>query len=237
MREPPKNVPVWLCHIRGDGTRFVAAARPGGAEAECRSAGLGTPSALHYAGYSAAPAGEPAYSPAKPRRRISSRRAEMALTIYGLLRVDWPIGSILNPAKAAARLPSQSALRDFLADVGMAIERIKTDHRILDRVIQAQGLTWYHANREKNSRLVGDWTAADRHQQKKELNRETANRLRKRRAYQLAIGELMASLDGALPKCVSAAESFSAFLIEHGMAPDDVQSITRRLRRVAVPNL
>ena len=234
----PTNVPVWLCSFQGKPATYVASPRPAGAEAQCRAEGLGTPAAVQYAGYSAAPAPEiEQHKPKKVRRQISSRKAEMALTVYALLRVDWPIGSILAPAKAAARFPSQSALKDFLADTGTAIARIEADQDALDAVVIAQGKSWFHANREKNARHAGNWKEADRHKDRKELYRESARRLRKRRAYQLAIGELMASLEGILPQCAAASDTFAAFLIAGGMAPDDVDSLTRRLSRVAVPRL
>ena len=232
----PPNKPVWLCTFPGRPSTYVESSRPREAEIACRTEGLGTPSSITYAGYTAAPTTEEP-RPSRPRRQLSSRRAELALTIYSVLRVDWPIGSILAPAKAAARFPSQSALKDFLADVGRAIERLEADHSIVDSVIRAEGLGWYYANRAKNARLQNDWTKADRAQEKKELYKARARRLRKRRAYQVAIGELMASLDGLLPSAATAAESFAAYLIAGGMAPDDVESLVRRLRRIAVPRL
>lgn len=237
MSRPPTSSPLWLCSFREQPSTYVAAPRPRGAEVQCRDAGLGTPTSVQYAGYTAAPGSEAEQQPKPPKRQISSRRAELALTLYALLRVDWPIGSILAPAKAAARLPSQSALRDFLADTGTAIARLEADTDALDAVVIAQGKTWFHANREKNSRLAGDWKEAERHQERKELYRSSARRLRKRRAYQLAIGELMASLEGILPSSLTVSETFAAFLLASGMAADDVQSLTRRLRRISVPRL
>lgn len=234
------NTPVWLCSFSGKPALYVSDPRPGGAEAQCKAEGLGTPASIIYAGYTAVPTPEPkptAPPAATAARPLSSRRAELALTIYALLRIDWPIGSILAPAKAAARFPSQSALKDFLADVGVAISRLQADPATLHRVVNAQGMAWYHANREKNKSRAGLYAGAESHKHKKERYRAQARRLRKRRAYQMAIGELTASLDGLLPSAAAATVAFTEYLIAGGMAADDVDNLTRRLRRVAVPRL
>jgi hypothetical protein len=238
-----KTGPVWICEFQNSTSRYAVGSRPSEAVAECREAGLGTPSDVHYAGYIAEP--EPAPAPAprksipppKPKPERSGRRVELVLTLYGLLRCDWPIGSILKPFDAAARLPSQSALRDFVANVGTAIQQIESDSRIVDEVIENQGNAWIEAAKEKNARRLGKWKAAEVHAERKIRYRQHAKRLRKRVAYHKAIGELASSIDGLLPRQETAAENFRAVLLDSGLGLDDVTSLVNRFRRITAPKL
>lgn len=235
--------PTWLCEFNGHAAQYAGGGSPAGAAAECEAAGLGTPTAVTYAGYVAAPVPQEAphappmpHAPIKPDKR-SARRAEIVLTLYGLLRCDFPIGSILKPAEAAARLPSASALRDFLANVGAAIEKLTADPRIIDRVIEAQSKAWISAANETNARHLGKWQAAEVCAERKIRYRTHAKRLRKRVGYQGAIAELAASIDGALPRDELAAENFRTILVESGIGVDDVESLVRRYRRITAPKI
>ena len=237
------NGPTWICEFPGNPSAYASGSTPEAAVAECESAGLGTPSAIHYAGYVASPEAKTApvttsipYTTPKPSKR-SGRRAELVLTIYGLLRADFPIGSILKPAEAAARLPSASALRDFLANVGIAIQRLTVDPRIVDRVIENQSKAWIAAAREKNARRLGKWQAAEIYTERKIRYRQHAKRLRKRVGYHKAIGELASSIDGLLPRQELAAESFRTILVESGLGEADVQSLVNRYRRINAPKI
>ena len=237
------NGPTWICDFPGHASAYAAGHRPADAAAECKSAGLGTPSAIRYAGYIASPDPVPAAPPPpdpdaipKPSKR-SGRRAELVLTIYGLLRADFPIGSILKPAEAAARLPSASALRDFLANVGTAIQHLNEDAKIIDRVIENQAKAWIAAAKEKNARRIGKWKAAEVYAERKIRYRQHAKRLRKRVGYHKAIAELAASIDGLLPRHELAAENFRAVLADSGLGMDDVESLVNRYRRINTPKL
>jgi hypothetical protein len=237
------NGPTWICDFPGHTSAYASGHRPADAAAECESAGLGTPAAIRYAGYIADPEPEPALVtppivqaiPTPPKR--SSRRAELVLMIYGLLRADFPIGSILKPAEAAARLPSSSALRDFLANVGTAIQRLTSDPRIVDRVIENQGKAWIASAMETNARRIGKWKAAEVYTERKIRYRQHAKRLRKRVGYHQAIAELAASIDGLLPRHELAAENFRAILAESGLGADDIESLISRYRRINSPKL
>lgn len=234
--------PVWICELAGRPSAYASGALPEDAVAECESAGLGTPTAVHYAGYTAEPDHEAPQAPQappaipKPTKR-SGRRAELVLTLYGLLRCDFPIGSILRPAEAAARLPSASALRDFLANVGAAIQRLNSDPRIVDRVIEAQGKAWISSANEKNARRLGKWKAAEVHAERKIRYRQHAKRLRKRVEYHKAIGELASSIDGLLPRHELAEANFRAVLADSGLGLDDIESLVRRYRRINAPKM
>ena len=237
------NGPTWICEFPGNPSAYASGSTPEAAVAECESAGLGTPSAIHYAGYVASPALESALLPPATRHAIpkpskrSGRRAELVLTIYGLLRADFPIGSILKPAEAAARLPSASALRDFLANVGVAIQRLTVDPRIVDRVIENQGKAWIAAAKEKNARRLGKWKAAEIYAERKIRYRQHAKRLRKRVGYHKAIGELASSIDGLLPRHELAEDNFRAILLDAGLGSDDVHSLVNRYRRINAPKM
>lgn len=236
-----KNAPIWICEFSGRPSTYVSGSRPSEAVAECREAGLGIPSSVHYAGYTAEPdpppiRGRPAPPPPDAPEK-SGRRAELALTLYGLLRCDWPIGSILKPFDAAARLPSQSALRDFVANVGTAIQQLTGDSRIVDEVIENQGNAWIEAAKEKNAKDSGRWKAAEIHSERKIRFRQNAKRLRKRVAYQKSIGELASAIDGLLPRQETAAENFREHLLKSGLSSDDVSSIVGRYRRITTPKL
>jgi len=239
----PKNAPVWICEFRGRPSTYAAGSRPSEAVAECQNLGLGTPTAVHFAGYHAEPEPSPAPGARRPaipppnKPEKSGRRAELVLTLYGLLRCDWPIGSILKPSDAAARLPSQSALRDFVANVGLAIQQIEADSGILDDVIENQGKAWIAAAHEKNARRLGKWKSAEVHAERKIRYRNHARRLRKRVAYQKAIGELTSAIDGLLPRQEAAADNFRNQMIESGLGAEDVSSILGRYRRISTPKL
>ena len=238
-----KAGPIWLCEFTGKPSIYAYAPSASVASAECRESGLGTPTATHYAGYVAEPgpiATPPTRHaiplPSKPSGR-SARRAELVLTLYGLLRCDWPIGSILRPDAAAARLPSQSALRDFLANVGLAIERISGDSRIVDETINSQGNAWIEAANEKNAKRSGKWRLAEVHAEMKIRHRMNAKRLRKRVGYRKAIAELAFSIDGLLPCQDRAAENFRTILADSGLGSVDVDSLVNRFRRITAPKL
>lgn len=235
--------PLWLCDFPGTTSTFASGSVPSEAVAECESAGLGTPASVQYAGYIAEPDPPPAPAPrlavvipAKADNR-SGRRAELVLTLYGLLRCDWPIGSILRPADAAARLPTQSALRDFVANVGAAIQRIRGDARIVDQVIESQGNAWIAAAKEKNARGNGKWKNAEIHAERKIRHRSNAKRLRKRVAYRKAIGELALVLDGLLPRQELALDNFRTAIADSGLGADDIDSLVNRFRRITAPKL
>jgi hypothetical protein len=173
------------------------------------------------------------YTPEKK----STRRAELVLMLYGLLRVDFPIGSILKPEDAAGRLPSPSALRDFLANVGIAIEHLSSDPRLVDRVIENQGKAWIAAARETNARRLGKWKAAEVYAERKIRYRQHAKRLRKRVGYRKAIEELAASIDGLLPRNELAEENFREALSDTGLSEDDIHSLVNRYRRITAPKM
>jgi hypothetical protein len=238
-----KAGPTWIAIFENRASTYVTGSRPADVVAECKSAGLGTPSAIHYAGYSAEPelgtsdlGARPRFPPPKADKR-SSRRAELVLMLYGLLRIDFPIGSILKPADAAGRLPSASSLRDFLANVGSAISRLSEDPRIIDRVVENQGKAWISAAKETNARRRGKWKAAEIHAERKIRYRQHAKRLRKRVGYQKAIGELASSIDGLLPRHELAEENFRRILDESGLSEDDIQSLISRYRRINAPKM
>jgi len=239
----PDDGPTWICIFSDDRSTYVNGPRPADAVAECRSAGLGIPDAVHYAGYSADPGVQaPHEAPSRPIAtrepdKRSNRRAELVLMLYGLLRVDFPIGSILKPAEAGARLPSPSSLRDFLANVGIAIERLSVDPRIVDRVIENQGKAWIAAARETNARRLGKWKSAEVYAERKIRYRQHAKRLRKRVGYQKAIGELASSIDGLLPRHELAEANFREALSDTGLSEDDIHSLVNRYRRINAPKL
>jgi len=239
----PENGPTWICIFSDHRSTYVNGPRPADAVAECKASGLGIPDVVHYAGYSAEPDVQaptrthlPAITPEKPDKR-SGRRAELVLTIYGLLRADFPIGSILKPDEAAARLPSASALRDFLANVGLAIERLSVDPRIVDRVIENQSKAWIAAARETNAARTGKWKSAEVWKERKIRYRQHAKRLRKRVGYRKAIGELAFAIDGLLPQNEIAEENFRAALVDTGLSADDIRSLVNRYRRINAPKL
>ena len=234
--------PTWICIFEEHPSTYVNGPRPADAVAECKSAGLGIPTAVHYAGYTAEPdvqapeAGPLRHAIPRPEKP-SNRRAELVLTLYGLLRCDFPIGSILKPAEAAARLPSASALRDFLANVGLALERLSADPRAVDRVIENQSKAWIAAAKEKNAIRLGKWKEAEVYAERKIRYRQHAKRLRKRVGYREAIGELASSIDGLRPCQERAEENFRDVLLESGLGIDDVHSLIMRYRRVNAPKM
>ena len=197
--------PTWICTFPNRPSTYAPGSSPSDAVAVCESAGLGTPSAVNYAGYSAEPDPPPDGGSSKIADVIplsppkSTRRAELVLTLYGLLRCDFPIGSILRPEDAANRLPSASALRDFLANVGSAIVRLRSDPRIVDQVIESQGKARIASAQETNFRHAGKWKAAEVYAERKFRYRQHAKRLRKRVGYRKAIAELAHAIDGILP--------------------------------------
>lgn len=235
--------PTWICTFPDRPSTYASGPRPSDAVAVCESAGLGTPSAVNYAGYNADP-DPPAQLdgstiadliPLSPPK--STRRAELVLTLYGLLRCDFPIGSILRPEDAANRLPSASVLRDFLANVGTAIERLRNDPRNVYQVIESQGKAWIASAQETNSRRAGKWKAAEVYAERKIRYRQHAKRLRKRVGYRKAIAELAHAIDGILPEQESTAENFRSILAKSGIGPDDVESLVSRYRRITAPKL
>jgi len=234
--------PTWICNFSGRPSSYQTGPRPIDAIRKCQSAGLGTPETVHYAGYAAEPVHRtPRTSKAPPTAstpgKRSGRRAELVLMLYGLLRCDFPIGSILKPTEAAARLPSASSLRDFLANVGLAIERLSSDPRIVDRVIENQGKAWIAAANQKNATRLGDWQKADIYEERKIRYRQHAKRLRKRVEYHKAIGELASSIDGLLPRQERAEDNFRDLLLESGLGMDDIRSLIMRYRRVNAPKM
>jgi hypothetical protein len=193
---------------------------------------------VEYAGYAADPL---AYlggrRPADTDASIG-RRAEAALTLYAILRLDWPIGSILDIREAAERWrPTSATLRDFIANVGAAIARLEADTRVLVDAVEASGLaTWYrsteiNARRRRNGRLEA--YARER----REMYRDRARRLRRRVEYTAAVGELDAALEGRLEHDQVAAEAFRRRLVDQGMPADDAESFARRFSRVGIPRL
>lgn len=230
MRPLLSDVPVWLCRWQRI-TRYIPAKSHQSAKELCIMAGLGEPDAICYAGFSASP------GMARPKGKTgwkfvtgTSRRAEAALEVYSTLRIDWPIGSILSSVDAERRWQvSDATLRDFLANMGSAIGRLPGAERwILEQVVSAQALSWYHAaqvlNCARELRVLDDSgpdPAKDEkaaraalarhralrrvtiqteayHRERKQLNQGRARRLRKRRSYALAMGRLTSTLDGVL---------------------------------------
>jgi hypothetical protein len=237
---------LWLCSFENAPSTYASGSREVDAVAQCLEAGLGQPTALSYAGYAAEP-GQPLELPLGPPppdfqptprpEPKSTRRAELILTLYTALRCDFPIRSILTPSDAASRLPSASALRDFLANVGAAIERLRRDPELINRAIAAQAAAWIAGANEKNHRDRGKWKAAEVEAERKLRHRQNARRLRKRKDYRLAISELALVLDGFFPGADSAAESFKVQLIAEGFALDDAESLANRFRRISSPKI
>jgi hypothetical protein len=232
------NVPVWLCRWkrRRREVRYIPAKSSATARDLCELAGLGSPDSITYAGYCAEP--DELRRPKNYRRKIaSSRRAEQALGLYALLRVDWPIGSILADRELGNRYASTPALRDFVANVGATLERVNSAGRVVCAVVEAQGRAWWYAAQAKNARRAGDHNLARRWSDRAEDCRHRARRLRKRRAYQLAVGALESELTGETPVADLVADRFVDHLVEHGFSPSDAVAIAELGRRVWVPRL
>jgi hypothetical protein len=195
-----------------------------------------------HAGYTAYP-GKPHLvrkplqpQPATPTR--VGRRAEAALAVYGLLRVDWPLGSILHQAAAEDRhQASQATLRDFLADVGAAIAGLETPVHLLDLVVADQAKAWWYAAREHQARRLGEGKRAELLAEQKLFHRSRARRLRKRKAYGQATAELDGALAGRLEKHEGVADAFERQLTDQGLGADDVATLVARARRITIPRL
>jgi hypothetical protein len=233
--------PLWIAEWRSGGPSsvFVEASTAGTATDLIQGTGLPRPDRLTFAGYAAVPESpdRPALPKTPPKQDLRiGRRVETALSIYSLLRVDWPIGSILQDPEAARRIPDR-ALRDFIAAVGSAIERVEVDTRILLEVVDAQGKAWWFASQEMNARRSRNLRLAEWAGERRTLYRDRARRLRKRRGFDIAVGELAALLEGTLPSSEEAAERFRGILITGGLSADDADSMVRRFRRVTVPRL
>lgn len=263
MKPLLSDVPVWLCRWKGARARHIPARSAGSAKDLCVLAGLGRPDVISYAGYSAE-----SQSVVRPKGLTSaalatgtSRRAEAALTIYAVLRIDWPIGSILAGFDAESRWQaSNGVLRDFIANVGVAIAGLnRTEREVLEQVVTAQALYWWHSAQESNAhRIVRTCSikdsfiyqeeslrdlkreaglTAEHHRKRRDLYHHQARLLRKRRSYAMAVGQLSAALDGRLPKNDEAAGQLTEILVEHGFEEAEAQVLVARYRRVTVPRL
>ena len=167
MRPILSDVPVWLCRWPRGRSWYIPARSSASARDLCIMAGLGCPASIAYAGFSAAP-GELRRPRGRPKATVStgtSRRVEAALAIYSILRVDWPVGSILAGFDAERRWQaSDSLLRDFVANVGRAIAALAaTEREVLEQVVSTQGRASWHAARSSTSAAVSaPWSAGPR---------------------------------------------------------------------------
>jgi hypothetical protein len=242
MRPLLSNVPIWLCRFRRDGgseTKFIWARSAGSAAELCRVCGLGEPASVTYSGYSAEPS-LATLPKGLTRRTVSlSRRAEAALAIYAALRIDWPVGSILSGFDAEKRWQASSAsLRDFIANVGSILVRLGwSEQAVIADVIEAQGMSWWHAAQELNSRRQHLHLEATYHHDRKDLYYHRARRLRKQQRYSVALGEIDRGLDGLAPAAEHAAQHFAEFLVSQGLDQVDAESLVSRYRRVIVPRM
>ena len=257
MRPILSDVPVWLCRWPRGRSWYIPARSSASARDLCIMAGLGCPASIAYAGFSAAP-GELRRPRGRPKATVStgtSRRVEAALAIYSILRVDWPVGSILAGFDAERRWQaSDSLLRDFVANVGRAIAALAaTEREVLEQVVSTQGRASWHAAQELNIRRrlraleCGTEEGrderrtleleAEHHANRRELFFHQARRLRKRRSYALAVGEMTSALDGELPRNEAATEKLMEVMVARGVDPEEAAGLARRYRRVVVPRM
>lgn len=235
--------PVWLARWSVDSGRpptYVSTGSAGEAIKALAAAGLPRPARLEYAGYAADPTGYLAGQrpPAPDSEPAIGGRVEAALTLYGILRIDWPIGSILSVREAAERWrPTSAVLWDFIANMGAAIERLAVDSRVLGDVVEASGrATWFRTTEIRARRRQNDKLEAYA-RERREMYRDRARRLRRRVEYAAAIGELAAALDGKLERDIAAADACRRTLVAAGMSPDDAESFARRSVRIGVPRV
>lgn len=235
-RRERASVPVWFVRFppaegRRRPGRFVPARDAGSAARVCRETGLGRPSSVSYAGFRAEPfeLDRPkGYSSKVP----SSRRAEAALTLYSMLRTDWPIPSLLRETK---RL-SAGLLRDFVADVGRAIAK-SPDSGVVAEVADAQGLAWFWSARALNAKRRDRPLEVTTAIEKRDLYRGRARRLRKRKAYSLAVGEIENTLNGVGDGLELVGLKFVDQLLEFGLSAEEASELARRFQRVGIPRL
>lgn len=241
MRTTPRSLPVYLALWPGRPGAYFRARTPAGAAGQAVGAGLGEPPVIHYAGYAAYPE-----LPTRKRRSAPGqaapirvgRRAEAALTVYGLLRVDWPLGSILGRAAAEHQhQASPAALRDFLADMGAAIESLTTPRHLLDAAVHHDARAWWYKAKERQARRLGEGLRADQLADRRRAHFERARSLRRRKQYGQATAELDGALAGNLEAHQGVAEAFAAQLVGQGLGADDVASLVKRARRITIPRL
>lgn len=235
MRPLLSNVPVWLCRWcrpRGYETHYIPARTGRTAATLAELAGLGRPDGVQYAGFSA----EPVTWRPKNREHLSpsTRRAERAVLLYAMLRSSFPVRSILADPEASTPEP---VLRDFVANVGAAIARLGAGAEVVDQVAAAQARAWYASAAAANARRAGLRLEAEAALERANLYRGRARRLRKRKAYALAIGNLEALLAGTTERDDQVAERFRAHLVALGYPPLDADDLASRFRRVGVPRL
>jgi hypothetical protein len=227
-----RSVPVWIVKfLRVDGkvprSRFVAARTA--AAASKISHEFGRPLSITYAGFQAEP--HELDRPKNFSSRIpASRRAEAALTLYSIIRTDWPIPSLLRESK---RL-SSGLLRDFVADVGRAIAQVPEAEIVAD-VAEAQGLAWAWSARGLNARRQGRQLEADLAFEKRDDYRARARRLRKRKAYSLAVGELELRLNGVAEGFELVGLNFIERLVRLGYSVEEASDLARRFQRIGIP--
>ena len=249
MRPPARrrSVPVWLCTWR-DGrayrTRYVALARPRRlsqsdrpfdfVRRHCERHGLGEPLDVRYAGFNAYPddvGGD------RRKRGASARRVPvtLALHLYAMLRVDWPIGSLLSN-RAARQVYTDKALRDFIANVGAAIERLpRQKRRAVEQQVEAEARAWANGALERNAHTAGACRTEATHRRRRENATHRARRLAKRVDFARGVDLLEAALCGALPDQVEAVDNLAEILTHEGVPQEEAAELAERWRGVMVP--
>lgn len=154
------------------------------------------------------------------------------MTLYSMLRTDWPIPSLLRETK---RL-SAGLLRDFVADVGRAIAK-SPDSGVVAEVADAQGLAWFWSARALNAKRRDRPLEVTTAIEKRDLYRGRARRLRKRKAYSLAVGEIENTLNGVGDGLELVGLKFVDQLLEFGLSAEEASELARRFQRVGIPRL
>ena len=175
---------------------------------------------------------DPLHVPARQRKPLGA----VAMRIYVALRADFPCPSILTDRQQLAY--SHASLVEFLANFGLILEHLPREQReAIQRRVDLVVGSWQYAAEETNARRSHRQRDAEFWRMKKKNLQESADLVRRRKAYREGVKAINQALDGLLPRSERAVHGWLEAMIAAGQSVHDAVDTGTRLRAVGIPRM